>query len=69
SSGLLDHPHYTQPSVWDGEEVPEVLTSGHHAKIDEWRLDQRIERTKMLRPDLYDSWVREQSGRDSDNKT
>jgi tRNA (guanine37-N1)-methyltransferase len=69
SSGLLDHSHYTQPAVWDGEDVPGVLTSGHHAKIDAWRLEQRIERTKQLRPDLYERWLQGQSSRKSDKKT
>ncbi len=54
--GLLDHPHYTQPQEWEGLTVPEVLVSGHHAKIDEWRLAQAEERTKALRPELYERW-------------
>jgi len=61
SSGLLDHPHYTQPVVWEGKEVPEVLLSGHHAKIAKWRFEQAIERTKRLRPDLYDTWLKKQN--------
>jgi len=56
SSGLLDHPHYTHPSEWRGEKVPEVLTSGHHAKISEWRLAQAKNRTEDLRPDLFQKW-------------
>ncbi len=69
SSGLLDHPHYTQPADWDGEEVPDVLTSGHHANVEKWRLEKRIERTKKLRPDLYERWLASQSGRDGGKKT
>lgn len=49
---LLDCPHYTRPRVWEGMEVPEVLTSGDHAQVDAWRLRQRQERTSRLRPDL-----------------
>jgi tRNA (guanine37-N1)-methyltransferase len=69
SSGLLDHPHYTQPADWDGEDVPDVLTSGHHKNVEEWRLKKRIERTKKLRPDLYEHWLASQSGRGSGKKT
>ncbi len=58
--GLLDHPHYTQPQEWEGRSVPDVLVSGHHAKIDEWRQQQALERTKELRPDLYESWLKAQ---------
>lgn len=60
TAGLLDHPHYTQPAKWESERAPEVLTSGHHAKIEEWRLQQRIERTKVRRPDLYEKWKNKQ---------
>lgn len=49
---LLEHPHYTRPAVWNGQEVPEVLLSGHHAKIEEWRREQSIKRTRERRPDL-----------------
>ncbi|WP_374166253.1 tRNA (guanosine(37)-N1)-methyltransferase TrmD [Arcticibacter sp. MXS-1] len=49
---LLDAPVYTRPAVWRGLEVPQVLLSGNQAKIDEWRYDQALERTKSRRPDL-----------------
>jgi tRNA (guanine37-N1)-methyltransferase len=52
SDGLLDHPHYTRPEVLDGEAVPPVLLSGHHAAITAWRRQQRIGRTWERRPDL-----------------
>ncbi len=51
-SGLLDHPHYTRPAVFRGLAVPEVLSSGHHGAIEEWRAGQRLARTKARRPDL-----------------
>jgi tRNA (guanine37-N1)-methyltransferase len=51
---LLDCPHYTRPREWRGIEVPEVLLSGDHAKVDRWRLDQMVERTRSRRPDLLD---------------
>jgi len=57
-SGLLDHPHYTRPEVFRGRRVPEVLLSGHHAKIHEWREKQALERTKKRRPDLLASHLR-----------
>ena len=50
--GLLDHPHYTRPEVWAGQTVPEVLLSGHHVKIEAWRLAKRLALTQQLRPDL-----------------
>lgn len=52
SDGLLEYPHYTRPEVFNGWLVPEVLLSGHHAKIEEWRRQQSIERTQKRRPDL-----------------
>ena len=51
-SGLLDHPHYTRPAEWQGMKVPEVLTSGDHAKVAKWRAAQALERTRKNRPDL-----------------
>lgn len=50
--GLLDCPHYTRPEVWEGQQVPEVLLSGHHDKIEAWRMAQRRALTARLRPDL-----------------
>ena len=55
SSGLLEHPHYTRPSVWRGEAVPSVLLSGHHARIAEWRRRASLQRTALLRPDLLNA--------------
>lgn len=52
SNGLLEYPSYTKPASWRGFDVPEVLTSGHHAKIAAWRHDQQLERTRRVRPDL-----------------
>jgi tRNA (guanine37-N1)-methyltransferase len=50
--GLLDHPHYTRPEVFEGQEVPAVLLSGDHARIARWRLQQRLGATWRKRPDL-----------------
>ncbi len=51
-NGLLEHPHYTRPTEWEGRTIPEVLTSGNHKKIDEWRREQALKLTKERRPDL-----------------
>jgi len=50
--GLLDAPHYTRPAVWRGESVPEVLLSGHDARIASWRYEQALAKTQLRRPDL-----------------
>jgi len=52
SDGLLEYPHYTRPEVFRGMKVPDILLSGDHAKIAEWRRAQALERTKKWRPDL-----------------
>ena len=52
ASGLLEYPQYTHPRVWNGREVPEVLLSGDHGKVDRWRLEQAVAVTKERRPDL-----------------
>ena len=52
ATGLLEGPHYTRPPVFRGWGVPEVLTSGHHAKVAEWRRRQALMRTLARRPDL-----------------
>lgn len=51
-NGLLEHPQYTRPVEWEGKSVPEVLMSGHHKKIADWRHEQSLELTKQRRPDL-----------------
>ncbi len=51
-SGLLEGPHYTRPTAFRGEVVPEVLVSGHHANVDHWRREQSLLRTLQRRPDL-----------------
>lgn len=52
--GLLAPPVYTRPADWQGHTVPDVLLGGHHAEIEKWRMDQAMERTQRLRPDLLD---------------
>ncbi|MGL5964151.1 MAG: tRNA (guanosine(37)-N1)-methyltransferase TrmD [Fusobacteriaceae bacterium] len=56
-NGLLDYPHYTRPSEFEEMKVPEVLMSGHHKNIDEWRLKQSLKRTSERRPDLLEERV------------
>jgi tRNA (guanine37-N1)-methyltransferase len=53
SKGLLEYPHYTRPSEWKGQKVPEALLSGHHEKIKAWRQTQAEEITRKRRPDLW----------------
>ena len=55
--GLLEYPQYSRPEVWRDKRVPEILLSGDHAKVDAWRLEQSIERTRKLRPDLYAAYI------------
>ncbi|MEX0913496.1 MAG: tRNA (guanosine(37)-N1)-methyltransferase TrmD, partial [Demequina sp.] len=52
ASGLLEYPSYTRPASWRGLDVPQMLLSGHHAKIDQWRRDESEARTRERRPDL-----------------
>ncbi len=51
-SGLLEYPQYTRPRVWEGREIPEVLMSGDHGKINRWRREQALRLTRERRPDL-----------------
>ena len=57
--GLLDYPHYTRPPEFRGWSIPDVLRSGNHKAIADWRRNQQIERTKDRRPDLYEAWQEE----------
>ena len=53
-AGLLEHPHYTRPAQFEGRAIPDVLMSGNHKKITEWRHQQSVELTKARRPDLLE---------------
>lgn len=55
--GLLEYPQYSRPEIWHGKRVPEILLSGDHAKVDAWRLEQALLRTKERRPDLYEKYM------------
>ncbi len=65
SEGLLEHPQYTKPAVWEGRAIPEILLSGHHAKIATWRRAMAERLTKERRPDLWRAWCA-MHGRDPD---
>ena len=54
ASGILEYPQYTKPRVFEGVEVPEVLLSGDHAKIDRWRVEKAVEITRQRRPDMLE---------------
>jgi len=59
SHGLLEHPQYTRPAVWEGREIPPVLTSGNHAEVEKWRRAEAERLTRERRPDL---WTRHKGG-------
>jgi len=68
SDGLLEYPHYTRPEEFQQMRVPEILLSGDHAKIKEWRRRQQIERTKQRRPDLWQKYLmKTNSHKNADN--
>lgn len=56
SHGLLEYPQYTRPAEFRGARVPDVLVSGHHAKIERWRHEQSVALTRTRRPDLFEAW-------------
>lgn len=65
--GLLEHPQYTAPRHWNGYDVPEILMSGHHQKIEEWKHQMAVQDTKIRRPDLWQDYCTENQ-RDADDK-
>ena len=58
SDGLLEYPQYTKPREYMGLKVPDVLLNGNHKLINEFRMEQKIQRTKTKRPDLYEKWMK-----------
>ncbi len=58
-NGLLEYPQYSRPEEWRGRRVPEILLSGDHARVDAWRMEQSLERTRVRRPDLYEAYKKE----------
>ncbi len=67
-NGLLEYPHYTRPDTWAGREVPEVLKSGHHAKVEAWRRAQAEEVTRVRRPDLWARYAGAKETKDTKEK-
>ena len=61
--GLLEHPQFTRPRTFEGRDIPEVLLSGHHAKVTAWRLSQREESTRERRPDLWAAYLAKQQAK------
>ena len=59
--GLLEYPQYTRPQVFEGREIPEILTSGDHGRIKAWRRAQAEEATKLRRPDLWEKFLKNRS--------
>ena len=59
NDGLLEGPVYTRPAEFKGQKVPDVLLSGDHQKVDQWRHQQSLERTKQQRPDIYKKFLKE----------
>ena len=64
SNGLLEYPQYTKPRDFRGYKVPEVLLNGNHKDINEFRLAQQLERTKLRRPDLYKKYIERRKDKD-----
>jgi len=62
--GLLEYPHFTRPQIWEGREIPEVLTSGHHGNVAKWRQERREELTRLRRPDLWSTYERTKNEKD-----
>ncbi|MCR4891398.1 MAG: tRNA (guanosine(37)-N1)-methyltransferase TrmD [Lachnospiraceae bacterium] len=56
-NGLIEYPQFTRPQNWRGKEVPEILLSGDHAKVNKWRFHESLLRTKAQRPELYRKWL------------
>ncbi|MDX2212515.1 MAG: tRNA (guanosine(37)-N1)-methyltransferase TrmD [Oculatellaceae cyanobacterium bins.114] len=67
-AGLLDYPQYTRPAEFQGLKVPEVLLSGNHQAIAQWRREQQIQRTRERRPDLYEAWLNQPGENESSNE-
>jgi tRNA (guanine37-N1)-methyltransferase len=57
TDGLLEYPHYTRPQTWEGQPIPEILTSGDHAKVDAWRRAEAERLTRERRPDLWAAFL------------
>lgn len=63
NNDLLEHPHYTRPREFEGKTVPEVLLNGNHKLIESWRLSKSLEKTKRVRKDLYNIYIKKQENK------
>ncbi len=63
--GLLEYPQYTRPRKWENLDIPEILQSGNHARIAEWRKQQSIELTQKKRPDLWEQYLAQKSDKNN----
>lgn len=59
---LLEHPLYTRPALWEGRSVPEVLLSGHHGRMEEWKKAESMAHTQDRRPEVWEKFIRESEG-------
>lgn len=62
-SGLLEYPQYTRPEIWEGENVPLVLLTGHHKNIAQWRLEQSLRITGERRPDMLEKYLEQHNSK------
>ncbi len=62
-TGLLEHPHYTRPQVWEDRPIPDILLSGDHGRIAKWRLEKAQDLTRQRRPDLWQNYTPPQTGK------
>jgi tRNA (guanine37-N1)-methyltransferase len=69
AQGLLEYPQYTRPAVWEGREIPAILTSGDHAKVRAWRRQQAERLTRERRPDLWAAYLGHSGGPKSGPKS
>ena len=67
-NGLLEYPQYSRPEIWRDKAVPPILLAGDHAKVDRWRKQQSLLRTKQRRPDLYEKYMKEHPDAEKDCK-
>jgi tRNA (guanine37-N1)-methyltransferase len=65
AEGLLEYPHYTRPQVWEGRNIPEVLTSGDHGKVAAWRRAEAEKLTAVRRPDLWTAYSRSRPSKET----
>lgn len=68
SAGLLEHPQYTRPAEWMGRAIPDILMSGHHGKIAEWRKEMARELTRERRPDMWEAYQRKSDRKPDDDR-